>query len=126
MPIDIVYPVVLANFISEIINEVIYFYNILDVKKNALYKYDLLTLDIIANNINERPIYFAVSVSPSSFMGFQKYFEQNGLTYRVVPRINASGQPTQSPINIDGMYDNVMNKVAQNGILGELFHLNHS
>ena len=82
----------------------------LDVQKNALYKYDLLTLDIIANNINERPIYFAVSVSPSSFMGFQKYFEQNGLTYRVVPRINASGQPTQSPINIEGMYDNVMNK----------------
>ncbi len=82
----------------------------LDVKKNSLYKYDLLTLDIVANNINERPIYFAVSVSPSSFMGFQKYFEQNGLTYRVVPRVNKSGQPTQSPVNIESMYDNVMNK----------------
>lgn len=82
----------------------------LDVRKNSLYKYDLMTLDIVANNINERPIYFAVSVSPSSFMGFQNYFEQNGLTYRIVPRINKSGQPTQSPINVEGMYDNVMNK----------------
>lgn len=82
----------------------------LTVKKNSLYKYDLMTLDIVANNINERPIYFAVSVSPSSFMGFEKYFEQNGLTYRIVPRLNSSGQPTQSPVNIEVMYDNIMNK----------------
>ena len=81
----------------------------LELNKNALYKYDLLTLDIIANNINERPIYFAVSVSPSSFIGFQNYFEQEGLTYRVVPRINYSGQPTQAPVNTDVMYDNMMN-----------------
>lgn len=82
----------------------------LDIRKNSLYKYDLLTLDIVANNINERPIYFAVSVSPSSFMGFQSYFEQNGLTYRIVPRINASGQPTQSPVDTERMYENIMTK----------------
>lgn len=80
------------------------------LKKNALMKFDLIVLDIIANNINERPIYFAISVSPSSFMGLQQYFEQEGLTYRIVPRINATGQPTSSPINVDEMYDNVMNK----------------
>jgi len=82
----------------------------LDLKKNSLYKYDLLTLDIVANNINERPIYFAVSVSPSSFMGFQKYFEQHGLTYRIVPRLNPSNQPTQSPVNAERMYENLMTK----------------
>jgi len=80
----------------------------LDLQKNSLYKYDLLTLDIVANNINERPIYFAVSVSPSSFIGFQNYFEQEGLTYRIVPRKNLTGQPTQSPVNTDVMYDNMM------------------
>lgn len=80
----------------------------LDLSKNSLYKYDLMTLDIVANNINDRPIYFAVSVSPSSFMGFQKYFEQEGLTYRIVPRINPSGQPTQAPVNTEQMYQNVM------------------
>ncbi|MCB0510265.1 MAG: hypothetical protein KDC82_05845, partial [Bacteroidetes bacterium] len=82
----------------------------LDLTKTSLYKYDLLTLDIVANNINERPIYFAVSVSPSSFMGFDKYFEQEGLTYRIVPRYNVTGQATACPVNADEMYDNIMNK----------------
>jgi hypothetical protein len=80
----------------------------LDLQKTSLYKYDLMTLDIVANNINERPIYFAVSVSPSSFIGFQNYFEQEGLTYRIVPRRNSTGQPTQSPVNTELMYQNMM------------------
>ena len=76
----------------------------LDIDRGSLMKNDLITLDIIANNLNTRPIYFAVSVSPSAFMGFQKYFVQEGLTYRIVPRINKSGQPTNSPVNTEKMY----------------------
>lgn len=78
--------------------------------KSNLYKGDLMTVDIIANNINERPIYFAISVAPSAFLGFQKYFQQEGLTYRVVPVENTSGQPTQSPVRKERMYDNMMTK----------------
>jgi hypothetical protein len=70
----------------------------------------LLTIDIIANNINERPIYFAVSVSPSAYLGFQKYFVQEGLTYRAVPVENKTGSPNQSPVRTEVMYDNMMNK----------------
>lgn len=81
-----------------------------DLTKNSLLKNDLLTIDIVANNINERPIYFAVSVAPSAYIGFQKYFEQNGLVYRVVPRVNRSGQPTNAPINTDLMYKDVMDE----------------
>lgn len=80
----------------------------LDIRKSSLLKNDLMTLDIIANNINTRPIYFAVSVSPSAFMGFQKYFEQEGLTYRIVPRLNKSGQPTGAPVATDVMYKTLM------------------
>lgn len=79
-----------------------------DLSKNSLLKNDLLTIDIVANNINERPIYFAVSVAPSAYLGFQKYFEQNGLVYRIVPRINRSGQPSNAPINTQAMYKDVM------------------
>jgi len=80
----------------------------LDISKNSLMKNDLMTLDIVASNLNKRPIYFAVSVSPSAFMGFQKYFEQEGLTYRIVPRLNKSGQPTGAPIATEEMYTNLM------------------
>lgn len=81
-----------------------------DIAKSNLMKNDLLTIDIIANNINDRPIYFAISVAPSAYLGFQKYFQQEGLTYRIVPVLNPSGKPTTSPIRKEKMYDNMMNK----------------
>lgn len=81
-----------------------------DIAKSNLQKNDLLTIDIVANNINERPIYFAISVAPSAFLGFQKYFQQEGLTYRIVPVENSSSHPTQSPVRREMMYDNMMNK----------------
>ena len=81
-----------------------------DIKKSNLMKNDLITIDIIANNINERPIYFAISVAPSAYLGFQKYFQQEGLTYRIVPVENPTGKPTTSPIRKEKMYDNMMNK----------------
>ena len=86
------------------------------LKKNNLLKNDLICLDIVANNINERPIYFAVSVSPGSYLGLQEFFQQEGLTYRIVPLKNPSGDPQQSPIHLDRMYDVVMNKWAFGGI----------
>lgn len=82
----------------------------LDVKRSNLLKNDLITIDIIANNINERPIYFAVSVSPKAFLGFQKYFQQEGLTYRVVPVENVSADAQKAPARMDVMYENIMNK----------------
>ncbi|MGB1247802.1 MAG: protein O-mannosyl-transferase family [Chitinophagales bacterium] len=80
-----------------------------NLRSGSLAKNDLLTVDIIANNINERPIYFAISVSPSAYLGFQDYFQHEGLTYRVVPVINPSGEPTGSPVRSDIMYENLMN-----------------
>jgi hypothetical protein len=89
-----------------------------DLNKANLMKNDLLTVDIIANNISERPIYFAVSVSPSAYLGFQKYFIQEGLTYRIVPLVNRTGNPQQSPARSDLMYDNMMNKFRW-GMIGD-------
>lgn len=78
--------------------------------KSNLQKNDLMIIDIVANNINDRPIYFAISVAPSAYLGFQKYFQQEGLTYRIVPVENTSGQPTQSPVRKERMYENMMTK----------------
>ena len=44
-----------------------------------------MVLDIIAGNINKRPICFAITVSPDAYMGAEKYFMQTGMVYRLTP-----------------------------------------
>ncbi len=86
------------------------------IDNSALLKNDLLTLDIVANNILERPIYFAVSVSPEAYLGMEKYFQLEGLTYRIVPKVNSSNSPYNAPVRTDAMYDNMMHKFKFGGI----------
>ncbi len=86
------------------------------IENSALLKNDLLTLDIVANNIMERPIYFAVSVAPEAYMNLEKYFQLEGLTYRVVPKLNESMSPYSAPARTDVMYENMMKKFKFGGI----------
>jgi hypothetical protein len=86
------------------------------IDNNALLKNDLLTLDIVANNIMERPIYFAVSVAPEAYLGLEKYFQLEGLSYHVVPKINPSNSPYSAPPRVDVMYENMMKKFKFGGI----------
>lgn len=87
-----------------------------NIENSALLKNDWMTLDIVANNIMERPIYFAVSVSPDAYLGLEKYFQLEGLTYRVVPKLNESGSPYNAPPRTDVMYENMMKKFRFGGI----------
>lgn len=80
------------------------------IDNTTLLKNDLITLDIVANNLMDRPIYFAVSVAPDAYVGLSKYFQLEGLTYRIVPKLNASGSPYNAPVRLDAMYDNMMHK----------------
>ena len=77
--------------------------------KNALIKSDLMMLNIIAENNFERPVHIAISVGPGSYLGLQKYFQLEGLTYRVVP-IEANPEHGQiGRVRDDVMYENMMN-----------------
>jgi len=81
--------------------------------KRSLLKNDLMVLDIIAANAFDRPIYFAISVDKNSYMGMQKYFQLEGLTYRFVPIESGKGQsPLAGRVQTDVMYDNLMNKFS--------------
>jgi tetratricopeptide (TPR) repeat protein len=75
-----------------------------------------MTLDIVANNIYDRPIYFAVSVAPDAYLGLDKYFQLEGLTYRVVPKLNQGGSPYSAPARTDVMYERMMTKFKFGGI----------
>ena len=82
----------------------------------TLLKNDLLTLDMIANNIMDRPIYFAVSVSPEAYEGLDKYFQLEGMAYRVVPIENTSKNAQSCPVRTDVCYTNMIDKFGFGGI----------
>ena len=89
---------------------------LIDLPKNALIKSELMMLNIIAANDFERPIHIAISVGPSSYLGLQKYFQLEGLTYRIVP-IDAGIDPSRyGRVRDDIMYENLMNKFSWGGL----------
>ena len=78
--------------------------------KNALGKQELTILDMLQTNNFERPIYYAITVSPDQFVNLDRYFEQTGLAYQIVPK------DANKAINTEKMYENVMNKFKWGGV----------
>lgn len=79
--------------------------------KQALYKNDMMVLDLIAHNDWKRPIYFAITVSDENYMGMEKYFQLQGLAYRLVPFENIAKNDGQvGSVDSKILYDNLMNK----------------
>lgn len=76
--------------------------------QNAIRKDELALLDILAHNDWKRPIYFAITVPPSSFIGLDNYLYNEGFAYRLLP-LKSSGE-NEEKINTDRMYDHLMNK----------------
>lgn len=83
------------------------------VKRQVLLKNHLMVLDLLANNDWDRPIYFAVTTGPESYINLQDYFQLEGLTYRVVP-IYTPGDPRNpnenGRVGTDVMFRNVTEK----------------
>ena len=81
--------------------------------KRALYKSELMMLEMLAEANWERPIYIAVSVGGENQLGMDNYFIQEGLAYRFTPFDN-----TKTGVKLDSekMYDNLMNKFRFGGI----------
>ena len=67
------------------------------IGKQVLLKNHFAVLDLLANFNWERPIYFAVTTGPDSYIGLQNYFRLEGLAYRLVPMQSSSRNPNQGP-----------------------------
>lgn len=82
-----------------------------EIGNNNLMKADLILLDIIASNINTRPIYWAITTGSDVYMNLQSYFQLEGLTYRLVPMVsNVQRDGTTGRINSDILWTNIMEK----------------
>jgi tetratricopeptide (TPR) repeat protein len=87
----------------------------IDLKnKNYLGKHELIILDMLQTNNWQRPIYYAITVSPEQFVRLDGNFQQTGMAYRVVPMDTKENELTA--IDTEKMYDNVMNKFKWGGV----------
>ena len=75
--------------------------------KHALYKNELMILELLSQMNWERPLFMAVSVGSDSHLGLTKYFIQEGLAYRFTP---FDSSKTGVRLDSEKMYDNLMNK----------------
>ena len=96
---------------SKIVNEIQF-----KLKGNGLYKNKLMVLDILANFNWERPIYFAITVGRDNFMGLEKYFQLEGLAYRLVPYVAKSPDGQTGIVNTDKMYERLVNNFKWGGL----------
>ena len=82
------------------------------IGRGAVMKNHMMVLDLLAHNDWSRPIYFAVTTGPDSYIGLQDYFQLEGLTYRVVPIKTPSDPRTGSlgRVAADLMFENVTKK----------------
>ena len=81
---------------------------------DQMLKDQLAVLDVIASNINDRPIYFAVTCQKSKLMGLQDYLQLEGLSLRIVP-VKSKSDPNygvvgSGRVHTEKAYDNIMNK----------------
>ena len=78
---------------------------------NYLQKNDLMILDLLAHNDWKRPIYFAATAPPESYLNLAPYFQLEGLAYRLVPvKQNEKEMQMDTRVATEIMYDNFMNK----------------
>ena len=87
--------------------------------KHALYKGDLMILEMLAQCNWTRPIYVAVSVGDDNYINLGNNTITEGLAYRITPFTTTSdGKTIEGVKNFDTKrtYDNVMNRFKFGGI----------
>ena len=79
--------------------------------EDRAFKGDLAIMDLLTTNKWERPVYISTTVPSDQYKGLEKYFVQEGITYRIVPiKTDKSEEGEFGMIDPVVMYDNMMNK----------------
>lgn len=82
--------------------------------KNALYKGELMMLEIIANCNWTRPVYVAMTVGENNYMNLGDNFVQEGLANRITPFLtNTNGAKN---FDTEKTYNNLMNRYRYGGL----------
>ena len=82
--------------------------------KRAIYKNDMMMLEMLAQCNWERPLYVATTVGSDNYMNLGDNFVQEGLAYRITP-FNTKA-PGAKNFDTEKVYDNVMNRFKWGGL----------
>ncbi|MFK7746793.1 MAG: DUF2723 domain-containing protein, partial [Kordia sp.] len=82
----------------------------IELPRSAIYKNNLMMLDILNQNDWERPIYFTGgSYDAAEYLWMKDYLQLDGLVYKLVPiKTEAAGGVDLGRVNSELMYKNVM------------------
>jgi len=83
---------------------------------NGLALNTILALDMLANSVEngwDRPLYFAMTVPESYYLGLSPYMRSTGLAYEIGAIKNPAGT---TGVRTDRMYDNVTSKFKWGGL----------
>ncbi|MEG1718130.1 MAG: DUF2723 domain-containing protein [Bacteroidales bacterium] len=85
------------------------------IQGNSIMKSNLLILDLLANNLWERPIYFISPYAHQAYLPSVEMSQMEGMVYRFVPFVRdnqkALGERRGNGINTERTYDLLMNKL---------------
>ena len=82
--------------------------------KRALYKNDLMMLEMLAECNWKRPLYVATTVGSENYMNLGDNFVQEGLAYRITPFTTRN--PGVRNFDTEKTYNNVMNRFKFGGL----------
>ena len=82
--------------------------------KRALYKNDLMMLEMLAQCNWTRPLYVAATVGSDNYMNLGDNFVQEGLAYRITPF--TTNKPGAKNFATEKTYNNVMNRFKFGGL----------
>lgn len=82
--------------------------------KRAIYKNDMMMLEMLALCNWERPLYVATTVGSDNYMNLGDNFVQEGLAYRITP-FNTKA-PGAKNFDTEKVYNNVMNRFKWGGL----------
>jgi len=90
-----------------------------DLDKNQLEKKHLIMIDMLAHNNWKRPIHFAITISPSEYVFLNKYFQLDGMTYKLLPIDKSTVDRQDGSINTNQLYENLMGTYTEGELKGQ-------
>jgi len=97
-----------------------------EIPRNYLTKSGLAVLDMLANNNWERPVYFAITVPSSEYLGLHDYFRLEGMAYRLVPVLKQEADGFTGHAGTDIMYRNITEKFKWGNIYDPAVYLDET
>lgn len=77
----------------------------IDLSSIYYYKNNIAVIDIISQNFQKRPIYFATTTNEQYYFNLRSYFQLEGLAYRLIPA--TKGENSKEFIEVQKLDENI-------------------